>query len=107
MTDRIYPYPHAAVGKQFHKLYMYRECWQEPWWNKAENRQADYVMRFFWTYIFYMACEHPEAYLGHFPSSSIDPSKWTDEELGIPPLDEGSYKDWYKENRIDKQPDDE
>lgn len=104
-TDRIYPYPHQAVAKLHPKLLMYRETWKQTWWSERDNRWGLYTMRVFWTYMWYSAFTHPEAFVGHFPSN-IDPTSWTDEELGIPPLEAGSYKEWYKANRIDVQPDD-
>ncbi|XP_060563887.1 NADH dehydrogenase [ubiquinone] 1 beta subcomplex subunit 2, mitochondrial-like [Ruditapes philippinarum] len=41
------------------------------------------------TYIGYNMYRHPQHYLGEFPK--MEPSLWTDEELGIPPDDEDIY----------------
>lgn len=106
-TDTIYPYPHHHIGTKIHPTrYLYRENHLH---NAADIRDAKrvwWLQRGFWAYIWYNIFAHPEAFLGHFPRG-IDPTKWTDEELGIPPLEEGSYHEWFEKNRIQDSPQDE
>lgn len=45
------------------------------------------VRTFVWTVLFYKAWYDPWSAMGHPKYSVPDPSKWTDEELGIPPDD--------------------
>lgn len=103
-TDTIYPYPHNHIGsKVYPTRYFYRENWKTNEKDAFENKEVWLFSRAFWAYIWYNIFAHPEAFMGHFPGD-IDPTKWTDEELGIPPLEEGSYYEWYEKNRIDDNP---
>jgi hypothetical protein len=97
-TDHIYPYPFKYFNeKVYPNLHCYRENWE---WNEnmtKETRNSIWGMRIFWAWFFYNFFHDPGALFGHhtFP----DPSKWTDEELGIPPLEAGSYTDWESKKR--------
>ncbi|XP_035662960.1 NADH dehydrogenase [ubiquinone] 1 beta subcomplex subunit 2, mitochondrial-like [Branchiostoma floridae] len=50
------------------------------------QRRADALMGFFWFWILWHTWHSPEDILGHFPWPRAE--EWSDEELGIPPLDE-------------------
>lgn len=92
-TWSIYPYPHNYINTtQWPSYQVYRENLVHPKWAYKERATAMAVHRIFWTYIVYMGLHHPEAFIGHgvFPKGDI----YTDEELGIPPDEEGSYKEW-------------
>ncbi|XP_019626688.1 PREDICTED: NADH dehydrogenase [ubiquinone] 1 beta subcomplex subunit 2, mitochondrial-like [Branchiostoma belcheri] len=54
--------------------------------SKGLHRRADALMGFFWFWILWHTWHTPEDILGHFPWPKTE--EWTDEELGIPPLDE-------------------
>ncbi|CAM9550459.1 unnamed protein product [Lampetra planeri] len=49
-------------------------------------RYGMFLSSFMWFWIFWHMWHTPEEVFGHFPYP--DPSKWTNEELGIPPDDE-------------------
>lgn len=103
-TDPIYPYPHHHMAtKVYPSRYFYRENFLPNKDDIWDEKELWVLSRAFWAYIWYHIFKHREAYLGHFPSD-IDPTKWTDEQLGIPPLEEGSYYDWYEKNRIEDSP---
>lgn len=96
-TDHIYPYPFNYFNnKIFPSQVLYRESWRKSAWHDSDNRLGIYIMRVFWTWWFYQAFWHPDAFIGHF--TFPDASKWTDEELGIPPDEEGSYYEKFQEN---------
>ncbi|XP_030072387.1 NADH dehydrogenase [ubiquinone] 1 beta subcomplex subunit 2, mitochondrial [Microcaecilia unicolor] len=59
---------------------------QFPELTKSQVRQAHFLSGFMWFWILWHFWHNSEAVLGHFPYP--DSSKWTDEELGIPPDDE-------------------
>uniref|UniRef100_A0A6G1SK67 NADH dehydrogenase [ubiquinone] 1 beta subcomplex subunit 2, mitochondrial n=1 Tax=Aceria tosichella TaxID=561515 RepID=A0A6G1SK67_9ACAR len=87
-TDQIYPYPYKYFNeKVYPTFHCYRENWDLSHVTRTEARNSIWGMRLFWTYFFWSLFHDPGALFGHhtFP----DPSKWTDEELGIPPLEEG------------------
>lgn len=96
-TVSIYPYPHHYINT---KLYpgqvLYRETWPMPANAIYTNKVALWGFRSFWTYWFYMLFNDPSPILGHF--TLPDPRQWTDEELGIPPDEAGSYEDWLKQH---------
>lgn len=88
-TDHIYPYPFKYFNeKVYPSTFLYRENWDTPKGAAKEARNSIWGMRLFWTYFFWNLFHDPGALFGHhtFP----DPSMWTDEELGIPPLEAGS-----------------
>lgn len=98
-TDQIYPYPHNYINtKKWPGYYTYRENFEMPPWYNKETFTTKWMMRLFWFYFFINLYNDPGVLLGHhtFP----DPSKWTDEELGIPPEDIGSYKEWLASKEI-------
>jgi len=53
---------------------------------KKHIYMAEGIMAFMWYWILWHCWYEPDHLVGHFPYP--DPSKWTDEELGIPPIDE-------------------
>ncbi|XP_048404945.1 NADH dehydrogenase [ubiquinone] 1 beta subcomplex subunit 2, mitochondrial [Stegostoma tigrinum] len=59
---------------------------QYPQLTKKQVLEAEFLSGFMWFWIFWHLWHDPDAVLGHF--TYPDPSKWTDEELGIPPIDE-------------------
>ncbi|XP_067906826.1 NADH dehydrogenase [ubiquinone] 1 beta subcomplex subunit 2, mitochondrial [Heterodontus francisci] len=59
---------------------------QYPQLTKNQVMQAELLSSFMWFWILWHLWHDPAAVFGHFPYP--DPSKWTDEELGIPPIDE-------------------
>ncbi|XP_028624240.1 NADH dehydrogenase [ubiquinone] 1 beta subcomplex subunit 2, mitochondrial [Grammomys surdaster] len=61
----------------------YREF---PQPTQSQVIQAEFLSSFMWFWILWRFWHDSDAVLGHF--SYPDPSKWTDEELGIPPDDE-------------------
>lgn len=92
-TDHIYPYPFEYINTRVHPgQYCYRETFREVPWHQSDKNTAWYLWRMFWAIWWYQLFSDPGALIGHhtFP----DPSKWTDEELGIPPDQQGSYYDW-------------
>lgn len=92
-TDQIDPYPHKYFREEkFPQTECYRENWDYPKGFDVTITRGIWMMRLFWAYFFWNLFHDPAAIWGHatFP----DPSKWTDEELGIPPLDAGSYREW-------------
>lgn len=92
-TDSIYPYPYKYFNEIVHPTqYSYRETFIMPKWVAKQNKTTKWLFRIFWTHWWYMAFSHPEVFKGHFHPP--DTNLWTDEELGIPPLEEGSYEDW-------------
>ncbi|KAK6168751.1 hypothetical protein SNE40_019935 [Patella caerulea] len=54
--------------------------------NKS-NIYCDFIGVFLWYWILYGLYREPEHIIGHYVLP--DTSKWTDEELGIPPDEEG------------------
>lgn len=94
-TDHIYPYPFNYFNnKVYPGRVCYRETWPQPPWARFEEIGEKIVMRTFWTIFWYQLFWHPEVIIGHH--SFPDPTDWTDVELGIPPDDAGSYRDWLK-----------
>ena len=93
-TDHIYPYPFKYFNEyKYPSVQCYRENWEIPQrFQKREMVVGVWMMRLFWTYWFWSFFHDPNALFGHFHLP--DPNLWTDEELGIPPLEAGSYKDW-------------
>ncbi|KAG5845885.1 NADH dehydrogenase [ubiquinone] 1 beta subcomplex subunit 2, mitochondrial [Anguilla rostrata] len=60
---------------------------QFPQLTKNQHFQAELLSGAMWFWILWHFWHDPDAVFGHFPWP--DASKWTDEELGIPPLGEG------------------
>uniref|UniRef100_UPI0035902E8E NADH dehydrogenase [ubiquinone] 1 beta subcomplex subunit 2, mitochondrial n=1 Tax=Myxine glutinosa TaxID=7769 RepID=UPI0035902E8E len=58
---------------------------QAPDPDHKANRLGMFLSSFMWFWIFWHLWHTPEELYGHFVCP--DPSKWTDEELGIPPDD--------------------
>ncbi|CAI9542894.1 unnamed protein product [Staurois parvus] len=54
--------------------------------NKSQFIQSEMLGGFMWFWLLWHFWHEPSTVFGHFPYP--DPSKWTDEELGIPPEDE-------------------
>ncbi|KAM4677560.1 NADH dehydrogenase [ubiquinone] 1 beta subcomplex subunit 2, mitochondrial [Discoglossus pictus] len=69
-----------AGGGGVHIEARYR---QFPETTKSQHFQAQLLSGFMWFWILWHMWHDSDAVLGHFPYP--DPSKWTDEELGIPP----------------------
>ncbi|XP_053321283.1 NADH dehydrogenase [ubiquinone] 1 beta subcomplex subunit 2, mitochondrial [Spea bombifrons] len=59
---------------------------QFPELTKSQSRQAEFLSGFMWFWILWHLWHDVDAVLGHFEYP--DPSKWTDEELGIPSEDQ-------------------
>ncbi|XP_008313822.1 NADH dehydrogenase [ubiquinone] 1 beta subcomplex subunit 2, mitochondrial [Cynoglossus semilaevis] len=59
---------------------------QFPQLTKRQLFQSELISGTMWFWILWNFWKSPEEVLGHFPYPDI--SKWTDEELGIPPDDE-------------------
>ncbi|XP_066489922.1 NADH dehydrogenase [ubiquinone] 1 beta subcomplex subunit 2, mitochondrial [Tiliqua scincoides] len=59
---------------------------QFPELTRSQVITGEVLSGFMWFWILWNFWHDPDAVLGHFPYP--DPSKWTDEELGIPPDDE-------------------
>ncbi|XP_042325847.1 NADH dehydrogenase [ubiquinone] 1 beta subcomplex subunit 2, mitochondrial [Sceloporus undulatus] len=59
---------------------------QFPEQTRSQQVTAEVLSSLMWFWILWKFWHDPDAVLGHFPYP--DPSKWTDEELGIPPDDE-------------------
>lgn len=91
-TDQIYPYPDRYVSGLYPKFNNYRETWETPYVIEREVKYAYWGFKAFWTYIWYKLLWHPEYVFGHHqpPPGSF----YTDEELGIPPDEDGPYADW-------------
>ncbi|XP_072256314.1 NADH dehydrogenase [ubiquinone] 1 beta subcomplex subunit 2, mitochondrial [Pyxicephalus adspersus] len=53
---------------------------------KSQVIKAEFLSGFMWFWILWHFWHSPSEVLGHFPYP--DPSKWTDEELGLPSEDE-------------------
>ncbi|XP_045195249.2 NADH dehydrogenase [ubiquinone] 1 beta subcomplex subunit 2, mitochondrial-like [Mercenaria mercenaria] len=70
---------------------VYRE--QLPKHSKLLIALATFYPAFVTFYLGYNFYHHPEHVTGHYPK--MEPSKWTDEELGIPPDDEDIYPPGY------------
>uniref|UniRef100_A0A4W3ISG2 NADH dehydrogenase [ubiquinone] 1 beta subcomplex subunit 2, mitochondrial n=1 Tax=Callorhinchus milii TaxID=7868 RepID=A0A4W3ISG2_CALMI len=75
--------PLRRAGGDVHIESRYR---QYPEVTKTQVWQSQFLSSFMWFWILWHLWHNPDAVFGHFPYP--DPSKWTDEELGIPPLDE-------------------
>ncbi|KAF7240621.1 NADH dehydrogenase [ubiquinone] 1 beta subcomplex subunit 2, mitochondrial [Varanus komodoensis] len=58
---------------------------QFPEVTQSQKIKAELLSSFMWFWILWNFWHEPDTVLGHFPYP--DPSKWTDEELGIPPDD--------------------
>ena len=99
-TDSIYPYPHHYFDKKFPKQIRYRETFPDAPWDAMHHRRAMLIMRVFWTWFFYQLYHDPGVITGHFHPP--DPSLYSDEELGIPPLEYGSYKDWLEQQATEE-----
>ncbi|KAM5171475.1 NADH dehydrogenase [ubiquinone] 1 beta subcomplex subunit 2, mitochondrial isoform 1-T2 [Mantella aurantiaca] len=54
--------------------------------SKSVHLRAEILSSFMWFWILWHFWHKPEDIFGHFPYP--DPSKWTDEELGLEPEDE-------------------
>lgn len=91
-TDTIYPYPFKYVNSLSPGEMEYRETYKFNDWDYYSQKSGHFGMVMFWTYIWYMTFSYPDVLSGHwhFP----DPKDFTDEELGIPPDEEGPYADW-------------
>lgn len=92
-TDTIYPYPFNYMNtKVWPSRHAYRETFIDAPWQAYDDKCAWVLQRMFWTWFFYQLFHDPGVILGHFHPP--DTSLWTDAELGIPPLEAGSYEDW-------------
>lgn len=95
-TDSIYPYPKSYFNnKVYPSRTLYRETWHMPPPAGTMMTEATWIMRFFWTYFFWMLFHNPEVLIGHYDIP--DPANFTDKELGIPPEDSGLYSEWFKQ----------
>ncbi|XP_078524316.1 NADH dehydrogenase [ubiquinone] 1 beta subcomplex subunit 2, mitochondrial [Lissotriton helveticus] len=72
---------HAGGGVHIEPRYR-----QFPQLTKSQVWRSEFLSGFMWFWILWHFWHDYEAVLGHFPYP--DSSKWTDEELGIPPDDE-------------------
>ncbi|CAN7995078.1 unnamed protein product [Ixodes hexagonus] len=54
--------------------------------DKLDEQLANILFTFMWWWVFYHVMTEPEHITGHYLRP--DGTKWTDEELGIPPLNE-------------------
>lgn len=92
-TRSIYPYPGFYFDTVVHpRSIEYRENFISI--TERQDRLSKYGFMLIWAFFFYKLFDDPGALFGHI--TPPDPSKWTDEELGIPPLEEGSYSEWIK-----------
>uniref|UniRef100_A0A8D0CCT9 NADH dehydrogenase [ubiquinone] 1 beta subcomplex subunit 2, mitochondrial n=1 Tax=Salvator merianae TaxID=96440 RepID=A0A8D0CCT9_SALMN len=66
-----------------HPVPAYRQL---PKLTRSQVLWGEIVSSSMWFWILWHFWHDPDGVLGHFPYP--DPSKWTDEELGIPPDDE-------------------
>lgn len=98
-TENLEPYPHNYINtKKWPSQANYRETWTPPDWHGPQERSGIWLMRIFWTYLFSMLFHDPGVITGHyFPP---DPNTFTDEQLGIPPDDEGLYTDWLRNREL-------
>lgn len=97
-TDGIYPYPNYYMGLIEHPSQVhYRETFEEDPWVEGEKKISVRIMQLFWAWFFFQLFDDPGVLLGHFHPPN--PKDWTDEELGIPPLEAGSYKDWLEKKK--------
>uniref|UniRef100_UPI00253FA946 NADH dehydrogenase [ubiquinone] 1 beta subcomplex subunit 2, mitochondrial n=1 Tax=Euleptes europaea TaxID=460621 RepID=UPI00253FA946 len=76
------PGPRRASGEA-HGPFRYR---QFPELTRSQIIKGELLSGFMWFWILWHFWHNSDLVLGHFPYP--DPSKWTDEELGIPPDDE-------------------
>lgn len=98
-TDPIDPYPFNYVNEEkWPSRHLYRETWSDPPWKARDNKWYVWLSRAFWTYLFYSLYSDPGVILGHFHPP--DPSTFTDEQLGIPPDEYGTYEEWLR-NRME------
>ncbi|PNJ51976.1 NADH dehydrogenase [ubiquinone] 1 beta subcomplex subunit 2, mitochondrial isoform X1 [Pongo abelii] len=72
---------HASGGVHLEPRYR-----QFPQLTRSQVFQSEFFSGLMWFWILWRFWHDSEEVLGHFPYP--DPSKWTDEELGIPPDDE-------------------
>uniref|UniRef100_A0A452J494 NADH dehydrogenase [ubiquinone] 1 beta subcomplex subunit 2, mitochondrial n=1 Tax=Gopherus agassizii TaxID=38772 RepID=A0A452J494_9SAUR len=84
----LFPLPQARAGMcvaggGVHIEPHYR---QFPALTRRQVIHGELLSGFMWFWILWHFWHNPDAVLGHFPYP--DASKWTDEELGIPPDDE-------------------
>lgn len=101
-TDSIYPYPFNYINNVLYpSQVIYRENYLPPPWSRKTEVYSVWSMRVFWFYFFLSLFNDPGVIIGHhtFP----DPTLWTDEELGIPPADFGSYEAWLESKRGEKE----
>ncbi|XP_072123825.1 NADH dehydrogenase [ubiquinone] 1 beta subcomplex subunit 2, mitochondrial [Mobula birostris] len=75
--------PVRRAGGGVHIEPRYR---QYPELTKKQVFQSELLSGFMWFWILWHLWHDADAVIGHFPYP--DPSEWTDEELGIPPIDE-------------------
>jgi len=68
-----------------HYDFHYRDQIPFNKWDKQKNTIADVAMGVTLAFVFYKCYTEPEHLLGEFEYP--DYSKWTDEELGIPPVE--------------------
>ncbi|XP_050533905.1 NADH dehydrogenase [ubiquinone] 1 beta subcomplex subunit 2, mitochondrial-like [Daktulosphaira vitifoliae] len=68
-----------------HYDFHYRGIVEFDDWDKKKNLIADVCMGIVLAFVLYKCYSEPEHLLGDFEYP--DASKWTDEELGIPPVD--------------------
>uniref|UniRef100_A0A8C5Q9W2 NADH dehydrogenase [ubiquinone] 1 beta subcomplex subunit 2, mitochondrial n=1 Tax=Leptobrachium leishanense TaxID=445787 RepID=A0A8C5Q9W2_9ANUR len=59
---------------------------QFPELTKSQVWHAEFISSFMWFWILWHLWHDTDAVLGHFEYP--DPSKWTDEEIGMPPEDD-------------------
>ncbi|XP_071513632.1 NADH dehydrogenase [ubiquinone] 1 beta subcomplex subunit 2, mitochondrial-like [Panulirus ornatus] len=74
----------TSVPRHGGGAWTYRTAPETP--SKLTLFQAEVLGAFMWWWILYHLITEPEHITGEFPYP--DPSKWTDQELGIPPDDE-------------------
>jgi hypothetical protein len=72
-----------AEDERFYRGYAYREFMNLQ--GERVTQKARYTLVLIWCFLFYSAWKKPDDFFGH--GEYQDTSKWTDEELGIPPDD--------------------
>ncbi|XP_063881468.1 NADH dehydrogenase [ubiquinone] 1 beta subcomplex subunit 2, mitochondrial-like [Scylla paramamosain] len=75
---------HTSSPRSSGAVWTYRTAPVAP--SKTVTRRAEFVSALMWWWVLYHLMTEYEHITGEFPYP--DPSKWSDEELGIPPDDE-------------------
>jgi len=97
-TDHIYPHPKQYLDEiHFKPQAVYRENFYVRPRHLQDIKIGKMVMTFFWAWFSFQLYDDPGVILGHFHPPN--PALWTDEELGVPPLEEGSYIEWLEKRR--------